>query len=86
MSLAKKKVSLAPDPWTPGKGKDHYAEVVAAAFVGKMHPGDALHMARAILQLNDEMHEMREQARIREAALIERLRVLEDAVKFLGTT
>jgi hypothetical protein len=81
----KRKISLAPDPWTPSEAPDPYAKVITAAFSGKIHPGDALHMARAILQLNDEMHELREQARLREAALIERLRVLEDAVKFLGS-
>lgn len=86
MSFAKKKVSLPHEPWKPGKDRDHYAEVVTAAFSGKIHPGDALHMARAILQLNDDLHELREKFRISEEQWASRLSVLEDAVKSLGTT
>ena len=62
---AHRPISLAPHgPATPQA--DHTRRLINAAFCGKLEPQDMVHMARALLQLSDEMAEMRERMRAME--------------------
>ena len=67
------KVSLGKAPWEESelvdKGSpEHYRRLVGKAFDGNATPRDILYMAKALLQLNDEMHELRERLTILERA------------------
>lgn len=48
---------VAPDP------HDHARKLINAAFCGKVGPADMVYMARALLQLSDELAEMKERVR-----------------------
>lgn len=62
---AHRPITLAPHgPATPQA--DHTRKLINAAFLGKLGPQDMVHMARALLQLSDEMAEMRERMRAME--------------------
>lgn len=72
------KVSLPNEPWDHNPkaaqpSQEHYRKLVGKAFDGHVGPRDILYMAKALLQLNDEMHELRE-----------RIVVLEKARQFRG--
>lgn len=53
-------VSLKPAPWDA-------PPFIQRAFAGELHPRDGVYMARAILQLCDELAELRERVRRLEA-------------------
>jgi len=52
--------SIKPEP-------DHARKLINAAFCGKVGPQDLLYMARALLQLSDEIHELRQRLKRLEA-------------------
>lgn len=57
---------------TPQEPVDHTRKLIGRAFNGKMKQADMLFMARALLQLSDEMHELREELRGVKLALARR--------------
>jgi hypothetical protein len=60
-------VTLA-DPDNPPAPVDHARKLINAAFLGKLEPQDMVHMARALLQISDEMAEVRERMAAMEMA------------------
>jgi hypothetical protein len=68
----KKPVTVVPFPWDAPKlvaASEPPAPLVASTFNGKVGKRDIRHMAMAILQMSDELHEMRERIRALEMAV-----------------
>ena len=70
MNAMTRPITLAPR--SPKPPENHARKLINAAFCGRLTPEDQLHMARAILQLSDEMHEVREELRAVKRALTAR--------------
>ena len=74
-----KRVTMPPMPWDAdgvtndqpvilGPAPHHVRKLILEAFTGEIEKSDLLYMARAILQMSDEIFELRERLRCLEMA------------------